>query len=210
MNRTKLLETLACVFTLTAALATPLAFAGAAVDKTAPSGASNTERAIKDAWLDGKLDTSLLFNEFLNSFAIDTEVQNGTAYLTGTVESDIDRDLAGEIAKSIKGIDKVDNQLLVDKAKARSGGNKDVAMENESFRQSVMNATVTARVKSKLLLNSNTSGMAIDVDSEDGMVILTGQVSSRQEKELAVLIAGNTEGVKSVKDHLMVEAETQG
>jgi osmotically-inducible protein OsmY len=160
----------------------------------------------KDAWLDGKLEASLLFNQYLNSFDIDTDVKNGVAYLSGAVESDIDKDLAGEIAKSIKGINDVQNDLVVDKAKALQGSDNAEAMEREDFKSSVLNATLTARVKSQLLLNGNTSGLAIDVDSSDGVVTLSGEVSSGQEKALAIQIAKNTDGAKSVIDHLKVEA----
>ena len=76
--------------------------------------ASEMNRAVRDAWLDGKLESAILFNEHLNSFAIDTRVEHATAYLTGTVESDIDRELAGEVARSVEGISEVKNELNVD------------------------------------------------------------------------------------------------
>jgi osmotically-inducible protein OsmY len=163
-----------------------------------------TQAAIRDAWLDGKLETALLFNEYLNSFDIDTEVESGVAYLTGAVESDIDRDLAGEIAESINGITGVENNLVVDKTKAGLANTSEESMERDSLKQSVADATLTARVKTELLLNSNTSGLAINVDSEDGIVTLTGEVKSGQEKELAARIAENAEGAKSVLNRLTV------
>lgn len=211
MNTTPVLKALACAFTLSAAAAAPMAFGANSTEAScAESSVSATEMAIEDAWLDGKLETSLLFNQYVNSFDIDTEVRGGTAYLKGAVESDIDRDLAGEIAKSIKGIDSVQNDLVVDKAQADVSRDSAVAQENASFVQGLKNAGLTASVKSKLLLNSNTSGMAIDVDSADGVVTLTGKVNSSEEKELAVRIAGNTEGATSVRDHLLVEPQSQG
>src|SRR5690606_17110698 len=82
---------------------------------------------VKDAWLQGKLETALLFNQHLNPFTINTEVKSGKAYLNGFVGSDIDADLAGEIAKSIDGITDVENDLQVDEAKAS------VAREGEDY-----------------------------------------------------------------------------
>lgn len=183
----------------------------AAANATEPANTTAAQRteqgqtAIKDAWLHGKLESALLFNEHLNSFAIDTDVNNGTAYLRGAVESDIDRDLAGEIAKSIDGITKIENQLVVDKAKAAMAKSSDATSERRGFKQGVLNATLTARVKSQLLLNNNTGGMDINVDSKDGVVTLSGAVESDQERELAVQIASNTSGTRSVSDRLMVE-----
>lgn len=163
------------------------------------------EAEVKDAWLQGKLETALLFNRHLNSFAIDTEVKSGTAYLNGFVESDIDVDLAGEIAESIEGISKVENDLKVDDAKASVAREGEEYTSRQGFRQTVMDATLSASVNTQLLLNNNTSGTKIDVDTENGVVTLSGEVASDQERELAELIAKNTDGTKSVKNELTVK-----
>ena len=180
--------------------------AGQAAPDTAKQGEHN-QSAIKDAWLHGKLESALLFNEHLNSFDIDTGVKNGVASLRGAVESDIDRDLAGEIAKSIDGVTKVENELIVDKAKAAMSKDSDAAKQRQGFKQGVMNATLTARVKSQLLMNGNTGGMAINVDSKQGAVTLSGTVKSDQEKDLALKLASNTTGATSVADHLVVKPD---
>jgi osmotically-inducible protein OsmY len=188
------------------ALSAAFAFVSAGeLDETAvEQRADSAQGAIKDAWLDGKLESALLFNEHLNSFDIDTDVQNGVAYLRGAVESDIDRDLAGEIAESIKGVTDVENELEVDESKAAMASTNEESIERDSFRQSVVNATLTARVKTELLLNSNTSGLAINVDSKDGVVTLSGEVESEQERELAERIAGNADGALAVLNRLTV------
>jgi osmotically-inducible protein OsmY len=185
----------------------PAIHAGESTDNSMEQSTEQAQTAIKDAWLQGKLESALLFNEYLNSFAINTEVNNGVASLQGTVESDIDRDLAGEIAESIEGITKVNNELAVDKAKTQAAKNSKDAEQREGFKQSVLNATLTARIKTQLLMNGNTSGTAINVDSKDGAVTLSGIVESDQERELAVRIASNTNGAQSVNDQLMVEPE---
>lgn len=165
--------------------------------------------AIKDAWLDGKLESAYLFNEHLSPFDIDTDVNNGVVHLTGAVDSEIDRELAGEIAQSIDGVADVKNDLVVDKAKARVAQDDDAARERSGFRESVGNATLTAKIKSQLLANSSTSGMAVDVDSDNGNVTLTGTVDSDEEKELIARIAENTSGADSVDNRLMVENEPE-
>lgn len=160
--------------------------------------------AIQDAWLTGKLETTMLLNQHLDSFSIDTDVKNGVAYLSGAVDSDIKRDLAEEIAQSIKGISKVENQLVVDRQKTAQAMQSETAAERRSFKQSVSDATLTARIKSEFLVNGNTSGLAINVDSYDGNVTLTGQVDSPQEKELAGMIADNANGEGSVNNQLTI------
>lgn len=206
MNTRNTIAAIVGTSALLVAAGSPVVYAGNA-DKSATQASTTQESreqsAIKDAWLDGKLESALLFNGHLNSFDIDTEVQNGTAYLSGAVESDIDRDLAGEIAKSIKGISEVENNLVVDKSKA-GRDESEAAKERRSFVEAVQNATLTARIKTKLLVNSNTGGMAIDVDSRDGVVTLSGDVRSMQEAELAEKIAENTEGAEKVHNQLTV------
>lgn len=165
--------------------------------------------AIKDAWLDGKLESAYLFNEHLSPFDINTDVNNGVVHLTGAVDSDIDRDLAGEIAESIDGVSEVKNDLVVDQANARVARDDDASRERSGFRESVGNATLTAKIKSQLLANSNTSGMAVDVDSDNGNVTLSGTVDSDEEKELIARIAENTSGADSVDNQLMVENEPE-
>ena len=74
-----------------------------------------TDSRMKDAWLDGRLETAYLLNRHLNSFTIDTKVKDGVAYLSGTVEYDIDKDLAQQVALGIEGINEVENELIASK-----------------------------------------------------------------------------------------------
>lgn len=165
------------------------------------------QQMASDAWLDGKLETALLFNDQLNSFDIDTEVRNRTAYLTGAVESDIDIDLAGAVAKSIDGIDEVENKLTVDKQATDKAKTSDAWKQKSQWRQSIDNATLTAAVKTKLLLNEHTDGLDINVDSMNGVVTLSGTVGSKAEAELAEKIAENAEGSRDVNNRLLVDPE---
>jgi hyperosmotically inducible periplasmic protein len=65
-------------------------------------------------------------------------------------------------------------------------------------------AAVTSAVKTKLLADSSVGGMKIDVDTNNGVVTLTGSVTSRAEAAQAVKLAHETDGVKRVVDRLHV------
>jgi hyperosmotically inducible periplasmic protein len=158
------------------------------------------EGAAKDAWIDGKLEGVYALNRHLNAMAIDTEVEQGVVHLTGKVESDIDRDLAGEIAKGIDGVVEVDNDLLI----AEGARVAQKTGEDRSFGVWIDDATTTAAVKSKLLSNPNTKGMNIDVDTRGDVVTLSGEVASAEEKSLAEELTRNTGDVKSVRNQLVV------
>lgn len=211
MNAKKLVPTLIAASLAAGTTTAPLISAADSREMSstnAEQAGDQMQSAVKDAWLDGKLESALLFNQHLNSFSIDTDVKNGVAYLSGVVESDIDRDLAGEIAESIKGVHNVENQLVIDKEKAAASRNDNEAIERKGFQAAVANATLTARIKSELLINSNTAGLSIDVDSRDGNVTLSGEVDSQQEKELAEKIADNTNGEGRVDNRLAVRKDS--
>jgi osmotically-inducible protein OsmY len=65
-------------------------------------------------------------------------------------------------------------------------------------------ATITAAVKSKMVLDSTVSGLQIDVDTEGGVVTLTGNVANAGIRDRAIAIARSTEGVKNVQDRLTI------
>ena len=165
---------------------------------------------LKDAWLDGKVETALLVNRHLNNFEIDTDVKGSTVMLTGTVNSEIDKELAGEIAKGIEGVDKVKNKLTIekpDKMKHEMHDDHDMKDDHDadrSFGQWYNDATTTAALKSKLLWNGETSGLSVNVDTMYGKVTLKGEVNNSAEKDLVEKIAENTDGVRNVDNQLTV------
>lgn len=68
----------------------------------------------------------------------------------------------------------------------------------------VSDAALTTKVKTKFLADDDISGLKIDIDSNNGVVTLTGTVPSAAEKALAIKVAKATDGVKSVVDKLKV------
>ena len=71
-------------------------------------------------------------------------------------------------------------------------------------------AATTAAVKTKLLGDTKVGGLAIDVDTKDNVVTLTGKVRSSAEKTEAIRLARTTTGVKSVVDKLVVDPTYKG
>lgn len=167
-----------------------------------------TDEKLKDAWLDGKVETALLVNRHLNNFTIDTDVRKSKAILSGTVNSEIDRDLAEEIAKGIKGVTSVDNKIIVKKPEEMSDklhlNHEHQSDKTRNFGTWYDDSTTTASIKSELLWNSNTSGLAVNVDTAYGIVTLNGVVETAAEKKLVEQIAKNTPGVKKVQSEIEI------
>ncbi|WP_300000181.1 molecular chaperone OsmY [uncultured Cedecea sp.] len=68
----------------------------------------------------------------------------------------------------------------------------------------VDDSAITARVKAGLIDQKSIKSTDISVNTEKGVVTLSGFVGSQNEAELAVIVAGNVEGVTSVSDKLHV------
>lgn len=160
-------------------------------------------QAAKNAWAQGKIEGLFLVNQHLSAFDIDTEVQEQTVLLTGTVNNDSSKDLAEEIAMSIDGIESVENRLTVDQ---NQQARKDDDGSERSMSTVISDATITASVKMELIA-SEAKARHIDVDTERGVVTLKGKVESEVKKELAINIAKNVEDVQDVKDELKISKE---
>jgi osmotically-inducible protein OsmY len=153
----------------------------------------------RDAWIDGKLEGSYLLNSQLNNFGIDTDVENGVVTLSGTVESDVDKALAEQIAMNLEGVVAVTNDLEV--------GESDYEMDepNRKFSTAFFDMTTTARLKTNFALNSELKASDINIDTKEGVVVLEGEVGTPAEKMLAEEIAVSYDYVTRVDNRLQID-----
>jgi len=149
---------------------------------------------------EGSIWTAFALNRHLSPFNIGVKVEQGTATLTGKVENQVDKDLATQIAGDTQGINKVDNQLQIDPQVAAEPGTK------ANMAQRFDDATLVATIKSKLLWNSVTEGLNIEVSANQGVVTLKGQAKDADAKQLAGSLASNTDGVTEVNNLISISA----
>ncbi|HEC52121.1 hypothetical protein LCGC14_0180270 [marine sediment metagenome] len=180
-----------------------LATATASLMGIMPLAAHADDGDMAEARQEGSVWTAIALNRHLNPFEIDVDVENGVAKLTGEVENDVDRDLAEEVAMSIDGVTKVDNQLTVNP----DVETKKSADGEQTLSQSFSSATTTATIKSKLLWNSNTEGLDVNVTTKNGVVNLSGTAQSEAAKDLAGMLAKDTDGVRRVDNEIRVNAD---
>lgn len=164
----------------------------------------DSKAAFKDGWIESKLETALILNEHLNAFKIDIEVDKDMATLGGEVHSDIEKELAENIALGVEGIDAVTNNIKVIEKPAKTA--ESVAPQGRNFAQYVADVSTTAAIKTELLASPNIKGLAIDVDTLNHKVTLSGQVSSLEQKALAQAIAAKHENVKGVVNNLQIKS----
>jgi len=63
---------------------------------------------------------------------------------------------------------------------------------------------LTAKIKSKMALDDTVKAYDIDVDTKNRVVTLTGTVNTEAQRERALLLARETEGVRNVVDRLKI------
>jgi hyperosmotically inducible protein len=64
--------------------------------------------------------------------------------------------------------------------------------------------TITSQVKSRMLADPNVAGTSISVETLNGTVMLSGFAKNNVEKDTAERIARDVNGVKSVKNQIVV------
>ena len=69
-------------------------------------------------------------------------------------------------------------------------------------------ARITAAIKAKLLGNRELSALSISVNTTEGIVTLSGTVSSAEDISKAMLLAMETEGVREVVSTLQVKPKS--
>lgn len=180
-----------------------LTVAGALLSTAAVGAEDDLRQKLTEARQEGSVWTAIALNRNLSPFTIDVDVEGETAILTGTVDSELDKELAEQVAMEVDGITQVDNRLEVDEQAGR-GEERDRGMGGR-----VDDATLTATIKSKLLWNRRTQGLGIRVESENGVVTLSGDVDSSETRELAERIARDTDQVREIHNQLNV-SETAG
>jgi len=159
---------------------------------------------LTEARQEGSIWTAINLNRELKPYAIKVDVENGRAQLSGAVASEEQKALAGQIAGSVEGINAVDNQLAVDAALAdaqKAGASQDGVVQRWD------DATLAARVKSKLLLDKRGDGLDIKVTSRAGAVTLEGVAASEEASQQAAHLAAQTEGVTAVDNRLKVDPD---
>jgi osmotically-inducible protein OsmY len=63
---------------------------------------------------------------------------------------------------------------------------------------------LTAKIKSKMALDDHVNARAINVDTQGSVVTLTGVVASADQRDRAVRLARETEGITRVVDRLQI------
>lgn len=141
-----------------------------------------------DSRIESSARQSHVFKTYLQNDAIKIHSGNGAVTLTGVVSENFHKSLAQETVEGLPGVKSVDNQLEVKGAPPTPNSD----------------AWLRDRVKVALLFHRRVSAVASEVEVKDGVVTLRGDAASQVQKELSTEYAKDVEGVKGVKNEMIV------
>ena len=172
-----------------------------------PSGKQGYGEKVDDITINATVRARLIWSKY-SYISTNVETNNGRVTLTGSVTSAAAKANAERLASNTRGVRSVSNQIRIDPDKkplnALNNAADKLKQTAQEAGEKVEDAWITAKVKSNFLYSSNVSGTDIDVDTKDGEVALKGKVSSNAERALAIELAENVRGVKSVNAKALV------
>jgi osmotically-inducible protein OsmY len=151
---------------------------------------------VNDTTVTALVKSKLLWSKYAEGLKTEVETHNGRVTLKGKADSGTAREMAGLLAKSTDGVSSVDNQIVVENNK--SDMKTESKASSNSVGQGISDSWITTKVKYTLLYSRNVGGSDISVNTENGVVSLSGETSTGSERALAIQLAENISGVKSV------------
>jgi hyperosmotically inducible protein len=147
-----------------------------------------------------KVKAKMAMDPSVRESKIEVATADGVVTLTGNIDSAEAKERAISLARETKGVVNVKDMIAV----KRDTGDGDAPDPGRTVGVTIDDADTTIRVKGRLLEDPIVKGLQIDVDTRDGVVYLTGRVGSEKEKEQAIKLARETQGVKDVQANLSI------
>lgn len=164
---------------------------------TLPGGSYGEK--MDDANITAAVKSKLLWSKSTDGSSIDVSTKMGVVTLTGPADSQADKDTAGRLALNTRGVNKISNELQVRGKPLTTEERAKHAKENDAAKgHNISDGWITTKVKSTYMYSSNVASSDINVSTNAGIVTLTGKVDSGAEQSLAIELAQNVRGVKSV------------
>jgi hyperosmotically inducible protein len=160
--------------------------------------------AKSDVGITTAVKSKLAADDTVKAYQINVDTKEGVVTLTGEVPSQAAKETAVQIARATDGVNSVVDNLTVAVAEAGRGPGDATAATAGRVGDVASDAMLTSSIKTKLLADPDVAALKIDVDSSNGVVTLTGNVKTAAERDAALRIARDTEGVKSVVDRLKI------
>ncbi len=206
MTKTTLSKTLLAVV-LGSSLVSASAFAQQTIVQQSEAGIESIGKKIDssmgqvgdfmdDSAITARVKAGLIDQKNIKSTDITVNTENKVVTLSGFVRSQNEAELAVIIAGNVEGVISVSDKLHVSEDGSKSA--------SETVSDYTGDALITSKVKAKLLAEGDIASRHIGVKTTEGIVQLTGDVTSNAQMAQVESIAKAIDGVKSVKNDLQV------
>jgi len=149
-----------------------------------------------DGWIGTQVKYSLLYNRHVSGLKTQVSVAEGIVTLEGEAENQAQKDLAGEYAKDIRGVQGLNNDMTVASVPSEP---------KQTLSEKMDDASITAQIKMALLTRHSTSAFKTGVATKDGIVTLSGKATSGAGKEMVTKVANDAKGVIKVINNMTIE-----
>ena len=144
---------------------------------------------VDDSVISATVKIKMISDNSVKARQIDVDVLNGVVYLIGLVGSSSQKKMATDIAKQIKSVRRVENQLVIGKTDVNQISNDII---------------LTSKIRIQLLKDMDIRSTNIDVDTYNNIITLTGIVKSKKEKKKTLVIVQKVGGDRKIVDNLAV------
>ena len=160
--------------------------------------------AASDDQIQKRVETALESDGSLqNSHIKVNDVHAGTVVLSGNADTLSSHYRALQDARHVAGVKKVASEIQ----SPDEMGDKEIWSDKpapEGMKSSAHDTWVTTKVKASLLSEPGLSPTSVNVDTQEGVVTLFGEVANANDKAAAERSAKKVDGVKTVKNELQV------
>jgi len=153
-----------------------------------------------DGWIAARVKAVLFFHRSVSGIKTQVAVKDRAVTLRGEASSQAQRELTTEYAKDAEGVKDVINEMTVSKTPKT---------EKATIAVSIDDTSITAQVKVSMLFHRSTQVLKTHVETENGVVTLTGTTRNMAEIDLVTKLVEDVSGVKKVNNRMTV-AEPKG
>lgn len=180
--------------------------------------AARAGERLADSWLATKIQAQYFADDDVKARNILVTAQDGVVTLKGRVDDQNAHDQALQIARNTDGVTYIKDQLTqgirvatpfetrapVSSSTAPVATSGTVAAALAAAAERLNDPGITASIQAKYFLDSSIKARRIAVDARQGVVTLSGEVASDDERAQALILARTTDGVERVEDALTV------
>ena len=179
---------------------------GALLLSTGSYAQGRSDHPVDDSVITTKVKARLVKDKQVRARDIEVKTVNGVVELSGTARSKREASKAASIARNVKGVKSVKNDIQVAAASApEKMPAKDRPATAKGSDQPVSDSVITTKVKALYAKDKDVSFRTVEVKTVNGVVHLSGTAKTKQEADKAESIARDCEGVKSVKNEIRVQ-----